>query len=373
VSLTNETTFIVDCDAHNMAFPNDLEPYLPSRWRSYLGSYGLRTPSELGLVRARFMACRTDAWPPNGKSPGSDPAFFRQELLDRWNIDRAILNSSAMGMQQYLGGNQPREFSAALLAASNQWAADEWLASDDRFYSSICSMFEDRELGEPELRRWADDPRFVQILLPFRTRQPIGNPTYWWMFELAVEHGLPVVFHPGSLGNNSVTASGWPSFYFEDHVGLPQALFAQVASLVFEGVFDRFPDLRIVIAEGAWSWVRPYGWRLDRAWREHRDEVPHLQRAPSEYLAEHFWFTSQPIEEPETPAQFQEAWDVLALEDRLMYSSDYPHWDFDAPGEALPRVLPEDTQRRIYGENALALYPRILGPSPRTAADSAAA
>jgi uncharacterized protein len=360
---TVDKPFVVDSDAHNAPFPADIAPYLPGRWREYFDTYGLRTPSELGLVRARFMASRTDSWPPSGKPPGSDPEFFCQELLDKWDIDRAILNSAAAITQGYLGGNQPPEFSAAIMTAANEWAADKWLARDERLYSAICTVFEEPELGARELRRWAAHPRFVQILLPFRTQRPLGHRRYWWLYEAAVEHDLPIVLHPGSTGNGLVTASGWPSYYFEDHVGFPQALIVQAASLIFEGVFDRFPDLKIVFAEGAWSWVVPYGWRLDRAWRQMRGEVRHIQRPPSEYLAKHFWFTSQPIEEPASAEQFVEAWQLFGREDRLLYSSDYPHWDFDSPEEALPTVLPEATRHKILGQNALDLYSRIAGPS----------
>jgi predicted TIM-barrel fold metal-dependent hydrolase len=354
-------TFIVDTDAHNLPLPPDLEPYLPERWAEYLRLIGLRTPAEFGLVRSRWMASRTDAWSPDGKPPGNDPAYFREQLLDAFDIDVAILNSLAMVLQTYIGGNQPPEFSAALLHAANQWAVEHWLDFDDRLYSSICVPFEDSQLAVAEIERWAEHERFVQISMPFRSQKPYGHYKYWPIFELATHYDLPIGLHPGSIGNNPVTGAGWPSFYFEDHVGLPQALFAQVASLVCEGVFDRFPTLKIVFQEGGWSWVAPYAWRFDSAWRQLRAEVPNLQRKPSEYMREHLWYTSQPIEEPERPEQFLEAFARSGVADRLMFSSDYPHWDFDSPDEALPLTLPEETRQKIFSGNALALYrfPRV--------------
>jgi uncharacterized protein len=355
-SAVAEKTLIIDCDAHNVPLPQAVAAYLSQRWRDYFGLIGLRTPDANGLVRARLGASRSDAWSPSGHPPGTDPGFFREQHLDGWNIDAVILNSAAAYQQQYLGGNQPAAFSAALMTAANDWAAEEWLALDDRYYSSICSPFEEADLAVKEIDHRAGQNHFVHVQLPFRTQKPIGNPKYWPLFEAATHHELPVGFHPGSIGNNQVTGAGWPSYYFEDHVGLPQAVFSQVASLIFEGVFDRFPTLRIIIQEGAWSWVTPYCWRLDRAWIQLRDEVPHLQRKPSEYVREHFWFTSQPVEEPERPPQFIEAWELFEMPDRLVYASDYPHWDFDAPTEALPRVMPEAARKAVLGENALKLY-----------------
>jgi predicted TIM-barrel fold metal-dependent hydrolase len=115
----------------------------------------------------------------------------------------------------------------------------------------------------------------------------------------------------------------------------------------------------IALIEQAWSWAPPFSWRLDRSWEMLRDEVPDLQRRPSEYLAEHFWFATQPMEEPEDAAEFEALLgmfsDVIGPE-HLMFSSDYPHWDSDSPYESVPSYLPEDVRRKILGENASALY-----------------
>ena len=97
-----------------------------------------------------------------------------------------------------------------------------------------------------------------------------------------------------------------PNFFYDTHVSHAQIVFGQVASLIFEGVLDRLPDLRVVITESNWSWAAPFAWRLDASWRVLRDEVPHLQRRPSEYL-DRFWFTTQPAEEPEEPRWFDES------------------------------------------------------------------
>jgi predicted TIM-barrel fold metal-dependent hydrolase len=87
-------------------------------------------------------------------------------------------------------------------------------------------------------------------------------------------------------------------------------------------------------------------------------EVPHLQRRPSEYLADHFWYTTQPMEEPENAAWFDdvlEMFEASGMRDKLMFSSDYPHWDFDEP-DALSKSVSDDQARRILGENASQLY-----------------
>jgi predicted TIM-barrel fold metal-dependent hydrolase len=347
--------YVVDCDSHNLPMLDDLRPYMSRRWRDYLDTYGLRTPGETGIVRARWMASRADSWGPSGKPPGADPEFFIEQLLDGEQVDIAILNSIMMSVQQFIGGNQPQGLTNAIMAATNDWVAAEWLDRDPRLRASICTPYEDPESLVAEVRRWDGDPRFVQIQVPFRNRQPLGQKHYWDLYELSVARNMPLALHPGGLGNNPVTGAGWVSFYYEDHVGLPQALLNQMASMVCEGVFERFPELKIVIQEGGWSWVAPFLWRFDRAFEQLRGEVPHLQRRPSEYIREHFWFTTQPIEEPPAPEQFDQALAALDMPGRLLFSSDYPHWDFDPP-TALPVTLDDATRRGILGANARQVY-----------------
>lgn len=357
------TDFVLDVDSHNFPTPGDVMPYLPKRWARYLETFGLRTTGEFGIPRARLYAARGDAWTPSGKPPGSDPEFFIEQLLDKYDINATILNNSVMYFSGMMGGNQPFQFTAAFMAAANDWTADQWIPVDDRFFSSISVAVEDPRATVDEIERWGANDRFVHVGLPFATQNPIGNPKYWDMIEAAEHFQVPLSFHPGNAPN-PLTGSGWPSFYYEDHASRPGSMVTQIASLICEGVFDRFPNLKIAILEGGWSWIRPFLWRLDSALTILGDEeLSHLERKPSEYVDEHFWFTTQPMEEPQAPGQFQEALEVFGLADRLMYSSDYPHWDFDPPNdEALPRQLSPELRAQILGLTAAELYPTLPQP-----------
>ena len=87
--------------------------------------------------------------------------------------------------------------------------------------------------------------------------------------------------------------------------------------------------------------------------------MPDLERKPSEYLRDRVWYTTQPMEEPERPQWYPAMYRQMeraGLGNRLMFSTDYPHWDFDSPTHALPRSLDQDARRRILAENASALY-----------------
>jgi uncharacterized protein len=354
---------IVDADVHHMLASNEiLSRYLPKRWAEYNERFGLRYPDSIGYfaTRPRHFACRTDAWPPNGGVPGGDLDFMREQLLDAWPIEAVILNP----INQTTCGAQFNEFAAALTRALNDWTADEWLDRDERLYASICVPCEDAALAVAEVERLAASPRFVQVLVNVRTREPLGNRKYWPLYEAAAGLGLPVAMHVGGHGGNTITGAGWPSFYFEDHAGYPQAFQSQVISLVAEGVFERFPGLKVVLQEGGFAWLPWLQWRLDMAFELLREEVAHLERRPSEVVREHFWFTTQPIEEPERPEYFLQLWEELGMDDRALFASDYPHWDFDAPDQAIPLSLGDELRQKIYADNARALYPALRSPAP---------
>ena len=86
-----------------------------------------------------------------------------------------------------------------------------------------------------------------------------------------------------------------------------------------------------------------------------RDEVPHLHRPPSSYIRNQMWFTTQPIDEPDKPEHLVDTMKWVGW-DRIMFSTDYPHWDFDDPAQALPLRLTEEQRRGLFLENARALY-----------------
>ena len=86
-----------------------------------------------------------------------------------------------------------------------------------------------------------------------------------------------------------------------------------------------------------------------------RDEVPHVKRPPSEYIREHFWVSTQPMEEAEEPEHVIDAMKWIGF-DRILFASDYPHWDFDDPFMALPPSLTEQQRQMIYAGNAKKLY-----------------
>jgi predicted TIM-barrel fold metal-dependent hydrolase len=347
-----EKLAVIDCDIH-AAMPNDatLFKYLPTRWQRHHETFGMRGHIGGAYPRAVPNAARLDSYPPNGLPPGGDLPFLQEQLLNEWDLEYGIL-TPLYGA----GGMINLEYGAALASAINDWQIAEWVEPEPRLRGSILVAYEDGELAAQEIDRVGDNPGFVQVLLVVRTREPLGHRKYWKMYEAACRHDLPIAIHFGGSGGGPITGTGWPSHYIEDHGGMPQAFQPQVISLVTEGIFELFPTLKIVLIEGGFAWVPPLMWRMDQSWKRLKEEAPRVKRLPSDYVRDHFWITTQPMEEPPQQRYFEELLEQMNMNDKLMFATDYPHWDFDAPDRALPATLPLALRRAIMAENARTLY-----------------
>ncbi len=347
---------IIDCDIHPA--PNsikDVYPWLEPRWRKHLDTFGpLRRHGCLtgpAYPKGTPGANRRDAWPPGHRKPGSDLGFMQAQHLDPNNVQLGILNM----ISPHPGGIQNPDLSAALCTAFNDWQIAEWSAKDARLKASVLVPYEQPAAAAAEIDRRAGDASFAQVLLLSRTAEPLGQRRYWPIYEAAIRAGLPVGIHAFGYGGAPLTSAGWPSFYIEEMLGHAACCQSVLTSMVIEGTFERFPALRVILIESGFAWMPSLAWRLDKNWRSIREEVPTLKRLPSEYLRQHVWLTTQPIEEPEVRAHLLDIMEWIGW-DRLMFATDYPHWDYDDPARCLPVRLSADQQSRLFRDNARAVF-----------------
>jgi predicted TIM-barrel fold metal-dependent hydrolase len=236
--------------------------------------------------------------------------------------------------------------------------AAEWLDRDPRLRASIVVPPHSADLAAVEIDRMAADRRFVQVLLLAMTELPLGRRQTWPIYAAAERHGLPIGIHAGSSFRHPPSALGWPSYYLEDYVSQAQGFAAALNSLVSEGVFNKFPALKVVLIESGVTWLPASLWRLDKTWRGVRSEVPWLETVPTEIVREHVRLTLQPFDAPPSEPQLMTVLEQLGSDRMLLFSSDYPHWHFDGD-DALPNGLPAELIQKICVDNPLDTYPRL--------------
>jgi uncharacterized protein len=209
-----------------------------------------------------------------------------------------------------------------------------------------------------EIERHAGDSRMVQIVMAGNgVGQPLGHPLLHPIYQAAADHDLPVAVHAfGAAGiMPPCSASGDPSYYIEYHTHGLQGMMTTFTSFVTQGVFEKFPDLKLVLLEAGAAWIPGFLWRFDNAYRRLRIETPWVRRTPSEYFHERVRLSTQPLESPADGRELIATLEAYGAEDLLLFASDYPHWDADDADYVAAR-LPEAWHAKVFHDNAAALY-----------------
>ncbi|BAB54605.1 mlr9221 (plasmid) [Mesorhizobium japonicum MAFF 303099] len=345
----------IDCDVH-VALPDTraLLPYLDDYWREHVIRRGLdREDLELSSYPPSLpLSCRPD-WRPQQGLPGSQFEQLRDQVLDPFQSRFAICN--------VLHGSQimfSEDLSAALCRAINNWISAEWLDRDPRLRASIVVPVHSPELAVAEIEHRAADLRFVQVLMLAMGEVPLGRRQNWPIYAAAERHDLPIGIHAGSSLRNPPSPLGWSSHYIDDYVSQAPGFSGALNSLVVEGVFNKFPRLKVVLLESGVTWLPAHLWRANKQWRGVRSETPWLTRPPSEIIREHVRLTVQPFDAPPTDGQVQTIIDQIGSDEMLLFSTDYPHWHFDGT-DAVPQGLSHESLSKMLADNALATYPRL--------------
>jgi len=335
----------IDCDAHCAPASIDvLLPYFDDYWHDYVADAGVQLSPTV-----------TGAYPAGARTSGGPAPTSAAELADRL-LDPSEIRYAVVNCLSAFDASRNVYYEAALARALNDWLRAEWLDRDDRLRASLVIPSLDVTAAVAEIERLGDDTRFVQVLLPVRSDARYGNVRYHPIYEAAERHRLAIGLHAWGRAGNAPTQTGFTHTYIEDYLANSQLVVqAQVTSLVAEGVFDRFPSLRVSLMECGFAWLPFLLWRLDKDWKAVWREVPWLKAKPSEYVYRHFRATTQPAQLPQDPGRVAEAAELIRAHDFLMFASDHPHNHGDG-AERLLDTFDHEGRDAVLRANAAELY-----------------
>lgn len=345
----------IDCDIHpTIPSVDALMPYLSDVWRHTVGmiARGIEHLHMTSYPPGSTLSCRPD-WRPKSGRPAERVDQVRAHVLDHFGLAHGILNPIHGAMMLTNG-----DLASALCRAINDYVAAHWLAAEPRLSASIVVSLHNPGDAVAEIERRAGDNRFVQVLVLAQGEMPLGRRYYWPVWEAAAKAGLPVGIHPGNMFRHAPTQSGFPSTLAEDYITHAQAFGSQLASLLAEGVLAKFPTLKLVLIESGVSWVPSLTWRFGKDWRGLRGEVPWIDEVPAEIVRRHVRLTLTPLDLPAGRVSLEQLCDQLGSDSMILFSTDYPHYQFDGD-EVVPPDVPAALLRKVLVDNPRETYGRL--------------
>jgi predicted TIM-barrel fold metal-dependent hydrolase len=185
-------------------------------------------------------------------------------------------------------------------------------------------------------------------------KEHLGSQTFWPLYEEMERLNVPLCVHNRREGPAGEIR--FDSFIFMHTIGRPVETFIQFAGLMYGGVPERFPKLRIAFLECGVGWVPYWMERMDEEWEKRgKVEAPLCKHEPSEYIKQGNLFFAMEPEEETLPYVIERIGD-----DKILFASDYPHWDGMFPYVTKTirgrKDISDRAKDRILGENAKRFY-----------------
>lgn len=359
VQSVNDIDPVVDSDFHLADSPSEILPYIDEPWDELLsikpdqegysgGASIYPDPAILhpgrtsGRIKARSVKTPDDL----------------KEGMDELGVDRPVLTP---GQSLLLAAVHHEELAVAVASAYNDYILDNFL--DEGFNGAMVVAPHQPEEAAREIERRANESGFISVLIPSAGAfPPLGDEQYFPIYEACEEASLPLMLH----GTAATTWLNFPHLHqgLRRHTSLhtlahPVEHMMHLASMVIQGVPVHYPDLDVVFQEAGLGWIPFLMYRLDHELPMKPEDAPLLDKRPSDYIRENFYFTSQPVEGIDRPEYVCNVIKAFDGAENLLFSSDYPHHDFDNSNELLRALKTEFTGseiRDIYGRNALNVY-----------------
>lgn len=270
----------------------------------------------------------------------------RLQDMDRMGID---VQAISVVPPQYFYWAEP-QVGAKLSGMVNDRLFEIVEAHPDRFVGLGTVPLQDVELALSELERVVEDLRFGGLEICTNVNGvDFDDPRFVPFFDKVVEHDLLLVVHPNGFTQGERLAD----YYLINTVGMPMDSTVFIARMIFGGVLERFPSLKICVMHGG-GYLPFYPARFDHAYEQREDCREHISRPPSTYLAQMHFDTM--VFDPDMLSSLVKRWGA----DHVLLGTDYP---FDMgetdPLGLLGRVegLSDQERSQIMGGNAS----RLLG------------
>ena len=274
------------------------------------------------------------------------------------HVDYSVLTAGSG-----LGTVNHDQTAVAYAHAYNSWLLDRWMGTDDRLGAAAVVAHQVPERAAEEVERMGDEDGIVAIQIPGAGQiPPAGHWSYDPIYRAAADRSLPIVLHTADQ-TSAVTfpvQHRWAETFTESHAfSFPVEGMWHLISLVCNGTFERIPDLEFVFQEPGFEWLPWMMWRLDDHYLQNSQDLPMLNKMPSQYIRDHCYFTTQPLGHTENNDYMGAIMEMAGAEETLLFASDHPHPDFDPPEEVYRparTTLEEESLRGIMGETAMDVF-----------------
>lgn len=334
--MAHSVSEIIDSDGHIFERDEEIHPYLPKEYQD-----------PLSFKNSAFFPS-IDGWRRGGLRGGHVDAAAWGTFLDEAEISRAVIYpTAALGF----GFGRDRTWAIALARGYNDFVADRFMRVDQRLTAVALLPVQDPLAAADELRRTVNELGMVGGLLPaVGLRIPYGDRAFDPLYAAAEELEVPLAVHGAPRQGVGIDGIDDPDAAFV--LAHPYSVMTQFTSMVFAGVWDRFPRLGAAFLETGCGWVPYLMERIDR-----RTEGRMGRRLASEQVRQSPIYFHAELEEREV---LPTALSVVG-DDRFVYATDFPHESAATATQALEGFLAREdvsqsAKQKILCDNVQAMY-----------------
>jgi predicted TIM-barrel fold metal-dependent hydrolase len=353
---------IVDVDAHHYENENFRE-ILPFMENDVLKQMSMATISKAGRgtlipqqVGYQDMAGRVTRYPLRASEKTDKGRIRDVQIGERWmdamSVDYSCLFPTGM---LNIGTHPQKEMEVELCWAYNRWVTEKVLPeSGGRMYSMLCLPFSDADESLRQVEKFGDRKGVTGFMITTVRHNPVHDNCYMKLYRAIEERGLALSFHSGFQWGEQVFRN-CNRFLSVHALGFSFYNILHLTNWVINGLGERFPKLPVIWVEAGLAWVPFLMQRLDHEYMLRTSDCPTLKKRPSDYMRD-MYYSTQPMEVQDMEA-LKCTFRMINAETQLLYSSDYPHWDFDLPSVIydLP-FLSEKAKHNILGGTAARLF-----------------